>query len=108
MSSSVLFGKFSETALRMGNIQVEYGVNREERQREGNWLDWNIKHDRGDLHDYQSARVDHWAVRVNLCRVKHRENQEQRIDEQPQLAEDQGELQQPGGRWYPCWKVNNR
>ncbi len=36
MSSSVLFGKFSETALRMGNIQVEYGVNREERQREGN------------------------------------------------------------------------
>ena len=93
MSSSVLFGKFSETALRMGKIQVEYGVNREERQREENWLDWNIKYDRGDLHDYQPARINHRAVCVNLCRVKHRENQEQRIDEQPQQATDQGELQ---------------
>nr|DAM79699.1 MAG TPA: hypothetical protein [Caudoviricetes sp.] len=28
--------KFYETALRMGKIQVEYGMNREERQREEN------------------------------------------------------------------------
>lgn len=77
----------------MEKIQVEYGMNREERQREENWLDWNIKHDRSDLHYYQPAGIDYRAVRVNLCRVKHRENQEQRIDEQQQQTTDQGELQ---------------